>query len=363
MPGWIRKPSTYAEQSLSVLTPKLRSPTGFANLADNLADLVPQERLSTWQQARDRSEALHDAAYGRLRWSEPVVGDLPDGLGRDRFFFPWFELEGGLCLHFFEIEEVEGARVAKLGDRSEDVAWAPWCPVLVSWFGVRADHGLERLKEYRSPGVIEIDWTAESAGSIEVSRNRILLSEKAEQAVESVGANLNKAMRDFAEQHAHSRYALYNCALTDGEPPPLDRWHWLCQHEREPRLEWRRLSFPVVALLGHNESMIMSESSYRWRGLAIPRFCTVTGSTQRPDKPQADGQGYRTRTTWWHSSRLAPDRVIGIVHRSRTPWGPSETSRLGMLWERAPTAQEPRVAYPKASRFDQSWRLGGLRAE
>lgn len=102
-PGWIREPSTYAEQSLSVLMPKLRSPTGFANLADNLEDLVPGERLSTWQQARDRSQALHDAAHGRLRWSEPVVGNLPNGLGRYRFFFPWFELEGGPCLHFLSL--------------------------------------------------------------------------------------------------------------------------------------------------------------------------------------------------------------------------------------------------------------------
>ena len=352
-PGWIREPSTYAEQSLSVLTPKLRSPTGFANLADNLEDLVPGERLSTWQQARDRSQVLYDAAHGSLRWSEPVVGDLPDGLGRYRFFFPWFELEGGPCLHFFEIEEIDGAIVAKSGDDAGHVAQAPWCPVLVSWFGVRADHGLERLKEYRSPGVIEIDWTSESAGSIEVSRNRILLREKAEQAVESVVADLNEAIRAFAEQHTHSRYALYNCALTDGEPPPSDCWHWLCQHEREPRLKWRRLSFPVVAPLDHNEPMIMRDSSYRWRGLAIPRFCGVSGSTQPPDKPQVDGQGYGTRTNW-HSSRLAPDRVVWIVHRAMTLWDLSETGRLGMLWERAPMAQEPRVVYPEVQ-FPPEW--------
>lgn len=354
-PGWVREPSTYVEQSLSVMTPKLRSPTGFADLADNLEDLVPGERLRAWQQARDRSQALHDAAHGRLRWSEPVVGDLPNGLGRYRFFFPWFELEGGPCLHFFEIEEIDGAIVAKPGgrDRSEEVAWAPWCPVLVSWFGVQADHGLERLKEYRSPDVIEIDWIAESAGSIEVNRNRILLSEKAEQAIESVDADLRKARRAFAEDHAHSRYALYNCVLTDGEPPPMDCWHWLCQHERESRLEWRRLSFPVVAPLDRDDSAIMYESSYRWRGLAIPRFCGVSGSTQPPDKSQIDGQGYGTRTNW-QSSRLAPDRVVWIVRRFMTPWGPSETGRLGTLWERVSTVQEPRVAYPEAQ-FPPEW--------
>jgi len=227
--GWSREPSTYAERSLSVLTPRVSSPARFADLADNLGDLVPGDRLKVWGNNQKSAQSLHDKAHGCLRWSVPVLGDLPNGLGRYRFFFPWFELDGGPCLHFFDIEEIDGAIVVKPGN--SNVAQAPWCPVLVSWFGVEANHGLERLERYRSPGVIEIDWTSEAAGTIEVSRNRLRLGESAERAIEAVAAELKAAMRAFAESTAQSRFALYNVALTEGEPPNRESWNWLCQHE------------------------------------------------------------------------------------------------------------------------------------
>ncbi|MEI2769698.1 MAG: hypothetical protein ABTR54_09465 [Candidatus Competibacter sp.] len=357
--GWVRDPAVYAEQSLSVLTPNLQPPTQFANLADHLGDLVPGERFSTWRRAKDRSQTLHDMAHRCLRWSEPVVGNLPDGLGRYRFFFPWFELEGGPCLHFFEIEEIGGTMVAQASSRSDNIAWAPWCPGIFSWFGVSTDHKLEQLERYRSPGVIEIDWTSEAAGKIEVSRNRIILSEKAEQVIEEVVVSLKKAIQVFAEQHTQSYFALYNCALTDGKPPSPERWHWLCQHERKPRLEWRQLRFPVVAPFYRDDSKLMRNDSYRWRDQDIPRFCGISGSARLCYDLSTESDSVFARrysdygmNETWYSPRLVPDRVVLI--RSETPWGLSETHHFGMLWECAPIDQDPRVVYPEAQ-FPPEW--------
>ncbi|MER2582216.1 MAG: hypothetical protein ABTR20_05790, partial [Candidatus Competibacter sp.] len=281
------------------------------------------------------------------------------GLGRYRFFFPWFELEGGPCLHFFEIEEIGGTMVAQASSRSDNIAWAPWCPGIFSWFGVSTDHKLEQLERYRSPGVIEIDWTSEAAGKIEVSRNRIILSEKAEQVIEEVVVSLKKAIQVFAEQHTQSYFALYNCALTDGKPPSPERWHWLCQHERKPRLEWRQLRFPVVAPFYRDDSKLMRNDSYRWRDQDIPRFCGISGSARLCYDLSTESDSVFARrysdygmNETWYSPRLVPDRVVLI--RSETPWGLSETHHFGMLWECAPIDQDPRVVYPEAQ-FPPEW--------
>jgi len=101
----------------------------------------------------------------------------------------------------------------------------------------------------------------------------------------------------------------------------------------------------------------MHTSSYRWLNRTIPRYCGVSGSTQPADSlPLRDdgfARGYQTHATW-HSSRLAPDRVVSVVDGMMTPFGRHETKSIGVLWEQAPTSQDPRVAYPEA-RLPPEW--------
>lgn len=220
-----------------------------------------------------------------------------------------------------------------------------------------------------------------------MSRNQIQLSEAAELAIGGVIGELKEQIRVFSQERSDSRFALYNTAASEAGPPPVENWHWLCQHETEPRFEWRPLQFPAVAPIDRDGSALAAASAYRSavrvvkrifpdapqvqqkERSAIPideyrsaqqtlsRYCGVTVSTQPPNRSPSGDEPYSHEwgmSTTWHSPNLAPTRVVAIVLRHRRPWGLSADRRIGMLWEEPPKWQQPRVAHPETE-FPPEW--------
>ncbi|WP_295396625.1 hypothetical protein [uncultured Thiodictyon sp.] len=279
-PGWVRKPGDYATQCLTVLESPEERPSGRGDLPEQLGDLTPSERLTQWQGERDRRTRLREAAHERLRWSQPVTGDLPGGLGRFRVFFPWFELDDGPCLDFFSVRKDGSTRVLEtegLSDRSTHGV-SPWCPFVMGWFGMTADHDADSLKEHRWRGVIEVDWTAAAAAGLEVSRNRLQPSEQALKAIRDLYKNLAGQLSEFARSHQASIYALYNTASLDIEPPAAERRFWLYEYETERQFNWRAVSYPSI-LSGR---AIFDHGQLRWQGYDYPSLCTIELSMAMP---------------------------------------------------------------------------------
>ncbi len=226
----------------------LTSPTRRADLSDELADLVPSDHRDGWQAERDRLAQRRAEAHRCLRWSEPITGALPNGLGSYRLFFPWFELEQGACLDFFALQDGEQAlELAWNSQRHEAHGIGAWCPFVMAWFGMQADHDRESIKMHILSGVIEVDWLSPVAATLEVSRNQLQPSEAAHQSVKDLARRLRGELEKFAKDHSQSRFGLYNAAKLEIEPPAAEQWHWLYQHKTEPRFEWRPLQFPVLA--------------------------------------------------------------------------------------------------------------------
>lgn len=363
-PGWVRKPEDYAAQCLTVLESPEARPSERGDLPEQLGDLIPSERLVQWQGERDRHTRLREEAHGRLRWSEPVTGDLPGGLGRFRLFFPWFDLDDGPCLDFFSVRTDGDARVLDTGDLSAGGhGVSPWCPLVMAWFGMTADHGVDSVKDHRWRGVIEVDWTSIAAAGLEVSRNQLQPSKQALTAIRDLSKKLAEQLGGFARSHQASMYALYNTASLDIESPAAERRFWLYQHETEPRFDWRSVSYPAILPENSGIGGLMADRRWRWQGRDLPRLSRIGAAIDWPGTGhlRLDRETRHSRlSAFWDAAALPPDRLLARMRRGfvmecghvRHPWVWGRD--FNAVWTNPPTWRAARVAYPEIE-FPPEW--------
>lgn len=138
-------------------------------------------------------EVVKTQVSDALRWKE-IHGDLPNGLGAYRLSFPTFDTSYGLSPAFF-LHQSEGAsnKAITFSSDTSRYFFLPDHSIAMSWYGIsvypsRGDHGSndwdDLVRRFAAFGVLQVDWRDEKAGSINIARDSLALSEAAVSALE-----------------------------------------------------------------------------------------------------------------------------------------------------------------------------------
>ena len=267
----------------------------------------------------------HDAAERDRRWNELKAkaqrclrwvhdeGDLPNGVGRYRLHLPYFDLPGGPCLDFLDIEQRDGEIL--LGHVGKGFAYSPALPENFSWKGMKVG-GRFRIHSESPLMQHEIDFHDDRVATLAINRTTIDLTRFGIDCYEWLLAREKTIVRQFVESNRASYFASLNARNAGAPFITLENPYWVTwrKNDTEHPATWSPVQFPAIDSRIFKYMQLPEKVS--WNGIAVSVLPCVAG-------PEQD-EHYRG--TGWEDGSSSPHRIVRADIGYRITMGP--------LWER-----------------------------
>lgn len=248
-PGWTTAPSDFAENLFRGQIP-----------VQWYDEIITLEKEASRERALARWTEVLSAANERLRWFGPVVTETEKYVAR--LWLPYFELEGGASVVFFDLEN---GQIQSFPDETDGAL--PEGRLIVSWkgFAIRMRHN-HRLEF----GVIEVDFV--SGADIEISRREIsaIDSSELDRTLELI---TKKARDQFLAAHESSHFLTANIAALRLVKRYAQSIPGNCFWKKGRN--WQCISYPFAVVPRPNYVNDEGGSCLSYRGQDIPALAPV----------------------------------------------------------------------------------------
>ena len=237
-----------------------------ANATIPLDQLHSDERRKFVDQEQEFS-SIREAARQCLNFYVES-GDLPNGIGNYRLHLPYFDLPGGAALGFLRIREENGSLCFVNPEMGHGFIWGG--KVQASWKGMRVESLLDKdtpmsaqahneyeYDPFADPTpiqrlhmrsvLIEVDLCSAEAGRLAVNRNSLIITDKAQHAMDWLKIRVRETSQNFMQTIRNSVYNSLNRNLSDANMRPLQPAHWLQYDIRDGReiACWSAVKYPT----------------------------------------------------------------------------------------------------------------------
>lgn len=338
-PGWC--------QTVEELASRLLAGVGGRNPHSLRSDsLEPLSAIRRREEQSARWDEVRHKAMERLRWRDPVAGWLRDGLGRFRMHFPYFDLHGGPCLAFLDVEGNRGRFLNLPAEDDEDVhGFLLQGRISHSWRGFRMHPGRGFPVHRRPPSqrlnvpvVVEVDWR--HGASIGVDRGAVELSDDASKSLRHLYELAGRQVVQAANAQLGSLYHQVDRCIALSSPAKGEfvKIPTILFYPRRETLEefaWEQVAFPAIRV-GRRAGRSPIPSLI-WKNRLT---CQISSMYLRP-----------TDRRLWLLRGFAPDRIVTYARWMEGPLDPFPYGKRNRRsWRQMP------VSYPTARTF----RLSGL---
>ena len=324
-PGWVRSDTALRE----VATRSLAGPQ-----VDPLSQTAFRSDRQRAQEI-ERTAALEaDRAEISAAMSLDITeGSLPGDLGSYRIAIPYFELPGGACFAYLRVlDEDECPQIQPI---IETDGWRLENTILAGWNGMSVAVDVPiRTEDYA--GILEVDFSGDAAGDLEVSRNKLALSESGYAALQDAWSALKARHYALVAGWEGSRYDSLSRAIAGASIASVGGCRWLTEQDGLSR--WAPVSLPAVAEsdFGFGGRVLRDP---RWSGveLNVVRALILAGAglvawwprTNGPERMLFTARGTDGFLSLWTTDRDGePSHPVGAT--SQFPPGCQEL----LLWER-----------------------------
>jgi len=234
----------------------------------DIQDLLPKVILDGRLAKVDRLADLRNKICMKLKWISEE-GELPNGLGQFRIRIPYFLLSGGPSLIFLDDEKCGDTFNVK--ELLEGFYFEPTFFDTVSWKGMLSS--LPRTQLRGKNFKIECDFQNQEAGTLQVSRNMIMLSPQGNETLNWVNKKAKKLWRKVLKENANSNYGLLNCRVAN-QHESIKNPKWLTFNAESPeQRKLQEIKFP--AILSQSWKYEAAPKKVQYKGRDVTVLCSL----------------------------------------------------------------------------------------
>lgn len=346
-PGWCRGQEDFSQTLIAEI-----KRSEYVGPGATPMELLPSVRRQEIEAEGKHLEGIRSEALKCLRW-KVFEGEIPDGAGRARIQFPYFDLLGNVSFAFLRMTKHDrDLIVERLAD---GYIFLPSGVIRESWKGMAISSRSNRRisRHMRAGAFIEVDWYSAAAGDIEVNRNHFLANDRSHEYGLWVMQQLKKLRREIASSEMESVFWRLNRRLAGPDAESGDSIRWLAPEKSDEdgtRRKWEPLKFPLIP---RTSFLFVAVPSGRitWKRSKV----SVSSNLQRLFEDKI----YKGLT--WYSNDSPPDRIVQLEQpyphnmKVKMPYAFLQGLKLTPIWTAPPKFPPSSHVGGMTSQFPPNW--------